>query len=185
MPGHIVFLGRGEGHTPLRRVRLAVDLVYEFPGKMLRIMYSTTCEQAPAQHAPAAAEELVREFLEVGYVYEEVGRAVPGHFVLDAVGIDEHQPVHSGGVVQGEAEGDTAAQRQPDEAGFVQVQGIQEVIEETGIVIQGVLDGGFVALAVTRQVRGEDPVVRREGTDFGSPGDGGGVQASAVQEDYG
>src|SRR5260221_13539663 len=110
MPGHIVFLGRGEGHTPLRRVRLAVDLVYEFPGKMLRIMYGTTCEQAPAQHAPAAAEELVREFLEVGYVYEEVGRAVPGHFVLDAVGIDEHQPVHPGGVVQGEAEGDAAAQ---------------------------------------------------------------------------
>jgi len=65
------------------------------------------------------------------------------------------------------------------------VQDVQEVIEETGIVVQGVLDGGFVALAVARQVRGKDPVARREGTNFRSPGDGGGVQASAVQEDYG
>src|SRR5260370_20226857 len=169
MPGHVVFMGRGEGFASRWCVRLALDLVYEFPGKMLRVMYGTTCQQAPAQHAPAAAEKAVGEFLQVGYVYEEVGRAVPGHFVLDAVGIDEHQPVHSSGVVQGEAEGDAAAQRQPDEAGFVQVQGIQEVIEETGVVVQGVLDGGFVALALARQVGGKDPAERREGTASGSP----------------
>src|SRR5262249_57077344 len=85
----------------------------------------------------------------------DVADRAAGQPWADPVGGQQHQPGDPGWGVQGGAQGDPAAQRQPGEDGGLEACGVQERQQPRPVAIQGRGGGAQRAAPVAGQVRRE------------------------------